>query len=211
MSTSSSVSSVKKPVIAIIAAVSYDGVYGIQTDTGPTLPWMVNGKSEVPEDMRHFVGHTENHTVIMGYATFLSLNKKPLKNRRNIVITSKKMLQDGVAFARSFENAYTLACGENAERIYIIGGKSLIEHMLLEHFDSVDQMFITVIGKNYGPTNGVLLGTPADHKYTMFPMLLHPANYHPLEEVVFKPMISEASRIPLSFYAYKTLKVVSEV
>lgn len=200
-----------KPVVAIIAAVSKDGVYGIVTDTGPTIPWMVDGKSEAPEDMAHFVSHTKGHTVIMGYATFLSLNKKPLKNRRNIVVTSKKMLQNGVAFARNFENAYTLACTENAERIYIIGGRALIEHILERHFGLVDQMFVTVIHKNYGPENGLLLGSPADHSYVMFPTLLHPENHHSLEREGVKHMTSQVSDIPLSFYAYKKVKVVSEV
>lgn len=202
----------KKPVVAIIAAVSHDGIYGINTERGPALPWMdERGRSMIPEDMEHFVSHTTNHTVIMGSATFASLSNKPLKNRRNIVVTSKQMLQDGVAFARNFENAYTLACAENAERVYLIGGKSLIEYILQRHLDVVDEMYVTVIRKNYGPANGVLLGTDADHPYVRFPMLLNPEKNHPFEEIASRHINSKVSDVPVSFYAYEKITVENNV
>lgn len=48
-----------------------------------TLPWRHRG------DMAHFKATTTNHIVIMGNNTFQSMGGKALKNRHNIVISSK--------------------------------------------------------------------------------------------------------------------------
>lgn len=48
-----------------------------------SIPWHSSA------DFRHFKNETIGETVIMGYNTFLSLGKKPLPNRTNIVIDTK--------------------------------------------------------------------------------------------------------------------------
>ena len=49
------------------------------------LPWHIS------EDLINFKKITSNHTIIMGRRTWESLPKKPLPNRRNIVLSSKKI------------------------------------------------------------------------------------------------------------------------
>lgn len=48
------------------------------------IPW------HLPEDLAHFKATTEGSPVIMGRKTYDSLPKKPLPNRKNIVITRNK-------------------------------------------------------------------------------------------------------------------------
>ena len=47
------------------------------------LPWHIS------EDLINFKKITSNNTIIMGRKTWESLPKKPLPNRRNIVLSSK--------------------------------------------------------------------------------------------------------------------------
>ena len=55
-------------------------------------------------DMQHFKELTTGHTVVMGRNTFESLNNKPLKNRRNIVLSKTLSTNtDGVEVMSSVE------------------------------------------------------------------------------------------------------------
>ncbi|MEQ5092626.1 dihydrofolate reductase, partial [Providencia rettgeri] len=102
------------------------------------------------EDMAFFMAHTDECPVIMGLATFESIGK-PLKNRRNIVLTSnpdelnKKYesygtftiifvsnIVDAVAHAVKFANEQTPIC--------IIGGESVYNQFL----QYTDKCFLTV-------------------------------------------------------------------
>ena len=44
----------------------------------------------IPEDLKRFKELTTGHTVVMGTNTWKSLPKKPLPNRRNIILSRKK-------------------------------------------------------------------------------------------------------------------------
>lgn len=63
---------------SLIAAVSLNGVIGDSITN--TMPWYL------PLDLKHFKANTFNKTVVMGSRTYHSIGK-PLKDRRNIVIT----------------------------------------------------------------------------------------------------------------------------
>lgn len=60
-----------------ILAVSDDNKIAI----GNRLPWRIS------HDMKWFKMNTYNNTIIMGRKTFDALNRRELKNRRNIVIS----------------------------------------------------------------------------------------------------------------------------
>ena len=47
------------------------------------LPW------HLPEDFKYFKDTTVGKPIIMGRKTFESLNKKPLPNRVNIILTNQ--------------------------------------------------------------------------------------------------------------------------
>lgn len=75
---------IKKPLKVILATTRN---LGIGKDNN--LPW-----PRLKNDMKLFkkitCGKNEN-ALIMGYNTFKSINEKPLSNRYNLVVTSKKI------------------------------------------------------------------------------------------------------------------------
>ena len=105
--------------LAMIAAMTPSRVIG--SDGG--IPW------HYPEDMKHFVRVTKGHAVIMGRATFESIGK-PLKGRRNIVISSRKdLVIDGCEVTSSLEDAIARARQEDDEPL-VIGGARVYEAAL---------------------------------------------------------------------------------
>ncbi|HEX9892717.1 MAG TPA: dihydrofolate reductase, partial [Gemmatimonadales bacterium] len=65
-----------RPIVSLVVAMAENRVIG----KGGGLPW------HLPDEMRHFKRLTVDHTVIMGRRTFDEI-KRPLDNRRNVVIT----------------------------------------------------------------------------------------------------------------------------
>lgn len=65
-------------MINAIVAVGHDGVIGVDG----TIPWCS------VEDRWRFYSLTVDHTVVMGRRTFESIGSKPLRERKNIVISS---------------------------------------------------------------------------------------------------------------------------
>ena len=63
----------------LIVAMNIDSCIG----NSKSIPWYL------PEDLKHFRELTENNIVIMGRNTFESLPNGPLKNRLNIVISTR--------------------------------------------------------------------------------------------------------------------------
>jgi dihydrofolate reductase len=76
----------------------------------------------LPNDLKHFKQITTGHTVIMGRKTYDSVGK-PLPNRRNIVITRKKMEIAGCEVVSSVEEALALCAGE--PEVFIVGGAEI--------------------------------------------------------------------------------------
>ncbi len=101
-------------MISIIVAVSDDWGIG----RGNELLW------HIPEDMKRFKSLTMGKAVIMGKKTWESLPRKPLKGRKNIVLTDDPHdLIEGAVTAYSIEDAIR-KCG-NDEEVFIIGGGSV--------------------------------------------------------------------------------------
>lgn len=88
--------------------------------------------NSIPEDMKFFRETTTGKVVVMGRKTLESFpNKRPLKNRTNIVITSQKDYQvDGAVVLHSVEEALDYLKQFKSEDIYVIGGASIYEQML---------------------------------------------------------------------------------
>ena len=99
--------------ITVIVAVSENLVIGYKN----ALPWHIS------EDLKNFKKITTNHSVVMGRKTFESIGK-PLKDRRNIVISRDKALKiEGVEVVNSLDDAICLTKDEN--EIFIIGGEQI--------------------------------------------------------------------------------------
>jgi dihydrofolate reductase len=121
--------------IAIIAAVSANGVYGV--DGG--IPW----RSKI--DMEFFKEMTTGHTVVMGRKTWESLPDRfrPLPNRENFVITRQPGFPFlGAKAVTSIEEAIDKA---TSEKVFFIGG-AVVWFSAMEYAHDV---YVTVIDKEY--------------------------------------------------------------
>ena len=99
-----------------------------------TLPWHFS------EDLKNFKKLTTGKTIVMGRKTWDSLPKKPLPNRRNIVISSTN--QENVESYTSIEECIdSLGGDEEVSDVYIIGGM-LIYKFFYEHADTLHISFI---------------------------------------------------------------------
>lgn len=106
--------------ISMIAAIGKEN--RVLADENGQIPWHIS------EDFKYFRSQTENHPIIMGRKTFDSFAKKPLPNRKHIVITRQANYEvpKGVFVTNSIESAIEIAKTEaekmETDEIFIIGG-----------------------------------------------------------------------------------------
>lgn len=114
--------------LAIIAAIGKNRVIG----KDGKMPW------HIPEDLKRFKRLTTGHTILMGRKTFESI-AKPLPNRRNVVISSKPILN--IETYPSIEEA--LAALEDQDKVFIIGGGQIYARLL----ERTDELYLTFVDK----------------------------------------------------------------
>ena len=112
-----------------------------------TLPWSIK------DDMAYFSRITQatrnsklQNAVIMGRKTFESMNRKPLRGRLNICVSSSAEpgITNTVFFCKALDEAIQLASEhESVENIFIIGGES-IYRQAIEH-TMCDKLYINVV------------------------------------------------------------------
>jgi dihydrofolate reductase len=120
-------------IVTIVVAIGENNAIGKNNE----LLWYL------PKDLRHFKTITNGHTVIMGRKTFESV-KKPLPNRRNIIITRNTDLAiDGAEVVNTLEQALKL-CKDDVEA-FIIGGAEIYK-MAMKH---TDKIYLTVVHENF--------------------------------------------------------------
>jgi dihydrofolate reductase len=127
--------------ITIIVAASENSVIGYKN----ALPWHIS------EDLKNFKKITINHSVIMGRKTFESIGK-PLKDRRNIVISRDKTLKiEGVEVVNSLDDAVCRTKDEN--EIFIIGGEQIYKIALpISTNMHITRVYSTIEGDAFFPT-----------------------------------------------------------
>ena len=86
------------------------------------LPW------HIPEDLKNFKKLTLHSTIIMGRNTWESLTIKPLPNRRNIVLSSKKI--KNVESYYSIDTCFEQLHKDNIKKIFVIGGAQIYEYFI---------------------------------------------------------------------------------
>lgn len=103
-------------MISVVAADKNWGI-GLNGD----LPW------KIPGEQKFFKETTMGGVVVMGRKTLESLpGKRPLKGRRNIVITRNKALMiEGAETVSSPEALFSLLGCENPNKVFIIGGAQI--------------------------------------------------------------------------------------
>jgi dihydrofolate reductase len=120
-------------MISIIAAVSDD--LGIGKDN--ELLWKIS------EDLKRFKKLTLGNTVIMGKRTWESLPRRPLPDRKNIVLTDvPDECIDGSLTVYSIEDALSKCYPD--EEIFVMGGGSVYRQFM----SLADQLFITHVHKD---------------------------------------------------------------
>ncbi len=120
--------------ISIIVAIAENNGIGKNND----LLWHISA------DLKRFKKITLDHTVIMGKNTFLSLPVRPLKNRRNIVITDNPDDHfEGCVTVFSVEEAIK-NCNENEES-FVIGGASVYRQFL----PYTDRLYLTLVNRSF--------------------------------------------------------------
>ena len=83
----------------------------------------------LPKDLKHFKEITTGHPIIMGRKTYESIGK-PLPNRTNIVVSTKKdWFEEGILIVGSLKEAIKFA-KKMDEEIYIIGGGNIYEQTI---------------------------------------------------------------------------------
>lgn len=130
--------------VIIIAAVSDNGVIGKDN----SIPWKQS------TDMKNFKYVTTNNVVIMGARTFDSLNRKPLLNRTNIVMTrniDKYTSINGdqpVTFFTTFKDSldWAFKIAKNELDVFIIGGETVYKQAI--NLPIVKTLLITKIHTN---------------------------------------------------------------
>ena len=145
-----------KPSICLIAAMTQDHIIGVDQ----TIPW------DLPSDMRHFKATTMDHIVVMGRKTFVTMARKPLRGRTNIVVSTKDIPELDGDTRRSYGNntsllhAYTLEsslclatriASNTGQKIFVIGGGALYEWFL----PHAQELIITHVDVAVKPTDDV--------------------------------------------------------
>lgn len=118
--------------VGLVWAQAEGGVIG----RDGAMPW------HVPEDLAHFREVTMGSPVVMGRATWDSLDDryKPLPGRRNIVVTRQPAWgAEGAERAASVESALALAGEGGADWIWVIGGGEVFARAIC----SADRLEVT--------------------------------------------------------------------
>ncbi len=96
----------------------------------------------MPNDMRHFKETTTGHTVLMGRNTFYSFPRRPLPNRRNLVLALPDEIpsdKEGAEWFTSLDDAFSAA--KNDGEVFIIGGAYVYRQCL----PLADRLYLTII------------------------------------------------------------------
>ncbi len=123
----------------IIVAINNNNGIGYQGQ----IPWICKN------DLQFFMKTTKNHithpnVVIMGRKTFESIGSKPLRDRINIIISSKPI--DGILRAPSLKEALEMSKKINHEKIFVCGGQHIYEEAV--KMDECREALISKIDNN---------------------------------------------------------------
>lgn len=132
-STFNSATERRRELFAIVA-MGRNGEIGFNGD----MPW------HLPEDLKHFKELTTGHPVIMGRTTWLSIPRRPLPGRRNIVLSNNPdFIPEGAEKAGSLESAIALC--PPPETPFIIGGGKVYAEAL----PRLTKIFVTRIEADF--------------------------------------------------------------
>lgn len=120
------------------------------------IPWCLKEDMSIFRRLTTDINcYIKKNAVIMGYDTWISLPLKPLKDRINIILTSKINVIKECDNIKTFNNFdYALDYCENnvyIDKVFIIGGSSLYNLCLNneKYFNQIDKIYLSIIYQNY--------------------------------------------------------------
>ena len=93
------------------------------------------------DDLKYLKSTTENNTIVCGRKTYFSFPKRPLPNRKNIVLTRGNTVFDGAYTMHSREEIIEYAKNNPDEKIFICGGDKIYKQFM----DDVSKLYVTSI------------------------------------------------------------------
>ena len=87
---------------------------------------------DIKEDLLHFKKLTINKVCVMGYNTYKSLPNGALKNRTNVVLTSKQISIDGAVVCNNVKELDSFLKNYDSNDVFVIGGQQIYK-LLLSH------------------------------------------------------------------------------
>lgn len=105
-----------------------------------SMPW-----PNIPEDLNYFKKITWGHSIVMGRRTYLNLPSKPLKGRKNFVLTTKKLNDNQIKIISNLNELKKIIEKSPSEKFFIIGGKQLFQATL----SWVKRLYQTIIFGNF--------------------------------------------------------------
>jgi dihydrofolate reductase len=122
----------------IIAAVSVDGVIGIDNE----IPW------RIPEDFKHFRNTTMGNMLLIGYNTYKLLPAKAFEGREYIVLTGGNPIEDvspDIYHFRDLNMVFSVLNNPDIDvkKIFIAGGEMVYNSLI----DYCDEAIITWVNK----------------------------------------------------------------
>lgn len=133
-------------LLNLVVSVNQNNLIGIDNDL------LIKSKG----DLQNFYKITtqnypegNRNIVIMGYNTWISIpqNKRPLKNRMNIVLTQNRrdLIEENgnLKVIDSLFNAIDWCNTNETGRVFIIGGESIYEQCYLQHQNKINIIYLT--------------------------------------------------------------------
>jgi dihydrofolate reductase len=143
------------------------------------LPW--NLKPDLIRFKMLTVGKN-NNAIIMGKNTWESIGSKPLKQRKNIVVSTTMEENDKCIVKPSLDKAVSFCNKNNFDESWIIGGQKLYESAMKTY--DIDEIYMTEIYQDFDCD-------------TFFPQI--PDNYY----IIYDTLWKQENEIT---YKYVTLK-----
>ena len=166
-------------IINIAVAITKNGGIGLNG----SLPWP-NLKGDMSLFSKRTTG-SGNNAVLMGKNTWLSIpeNRRPLKNRTNIIISSCLSLQLPASpcchVVSSINDAIVFCEAAKYDELWIIGGSRIYNDFLNTYCDKINRVYITCVCSNHIYECDTFIDIPADS------YIIEEKIYNPIENCYY--------------------------
>ena len=167
--------------------VAYTNNKGIGKNN--SLPW------KIPSDLKKFKNLTtgnKKNAIIMGKNTYLSLNKKSLPNRDNLILSTSLMINnidDNNNITRSFKNEIKLKeflYDKKYDELWVIGGENIYDLFLNKtNIFVVKNIYVTLIDDEI--ECDTFFPIIDNNKYSFMSKAIHSSNdsKHKLYDIIY--------------------------